>query len=161
VDQSQVFYETDDDEQAEVNVVDEEEEEAELLVDSMVNDEEEEEPLLASHVYYPPQHMTSLNLGADEPSSDIFYNPYVQIQGPLKEEDTFHTKEDCVIAIKKYHMELSADYRVDRTNTTRYKIYCRNECCLFWLSASYWKRSDSWEIGSMGPVHTCMLTDPM
>jgi hypothetical protein len=40
IDQSQVFCETDDDEQAKVNVVDEEEEEAKLLVDSMVNDEE-------------------------------------------------------------------------------------------------------------------------
>ena len=43
----------------------------------------------------------------------IFYNPYIQTQGSLKEGDIFHTKEDCVRAIKKYHMELSADYNVD------------------------------------------------
>ncbi|KAI5420271.1 hypothetical protein KIW84_044169 [Lathyrus oleraceus] len=29
------------------------------------------------------------------------------------------------------------------------------------LSASYQKRSESWEIGFMGPIHTCMLTNPM
>ena len=107
----------------------------------MVNADEEEEPLPASHVYCPPQHMTSLNLGADEPSSDIFYNPYVQIQGSLKEGDKFHTKENCVKSIKKYQMELSVDYRVERTNATRYKIYCHNEFCLFRLSASYRKKS--------------------
>ena len=80
--------------------------------------------------------MTNLNLGADEPSSDIFYNPYMQIQGSLKEGDTFHTKEYCAKVIKKYHMELSTDYRVDRTNAMRYKIYCQNERCLFRLSTS-------------------------
>ena len=58
-------------------------------------------------------------------------------------------------------MELSADYGVDRTNALRYKIYYPNEHYLFRLSASYRKRSDSWEIGSMGPVHTCMLTNTM
>ena len=80
----------------------------------------------------------------------------MQIQGSLKEGDTFRIKEDCVKCIKKYHMELSADYRVDRTNAMRYKIYYLNERCLSWLSASYRKRGDSWEIGSMGLVHTCM-----
>ena len=85
----------------------------------------------------------------------------MQIQGSLKEGDKFCTKEECVRAIKKYHMELSANYRVDRTNATRYKIYCRNELCVFRLSASYQKRSDSWEIGLMGLVHTYLITNPM
>lgn len=88
--------------------------------------------------------MTNLNLGAYEPSSDIFHNPYTQTQGSLKEGDIFRTKEDCFKAIKTYHMELSNDYRVDRTNVIRYKIFFRNEHCLFWLSASYRKKSDSW-----------------
>lgn len=75
----------------------------------MVNDDtvdHEQEPLPASHVYCPPKHMTSLNLGANEPSSDIFNNPYMQTQGSLKVGDKFHTKEDCAKAIKKHHMEL-------------------------------------------------------
>jgi hypothetical protein len=160
IDQSQVFCETDD-EQAEVNVPDDEEEEPEIIVDSMVNAEEEEEPIPAGHVYCPPQHMTRLNLGSDEPSGDVWYNPYVQMQGSLKQGDTFRTKEECVKAIKKFHMELSADFRVDRTDALRYKIYCPNEHCLFKLSASYRKRKESWEIGSMGPDHTCILTNPM
>ena len=82
IDQSQVFCETDD-EQAEVNVPDDEEEEVEIMVDSMVNVDEEDEPILVNHVYCPPQNMTRLNLGFDEPSSDIWCNPYVQMQGSL------------------------------------------------------------------------------
>lgn len=130
----------------------------------MVNDEfvnHQQEPLPASRVYCPAQHMTNLNLGAYEPSSDIFHNPYGQIQGSLKERDKFRTKEDCIRAIKKYHMELSVDCRVDQTNATRYKIYYHNEPYLFRLLAFYQKRSDSWEIGSMSPFHTCLITNPM
>ena len=100
--------------------------------------------------------MTMLNLGSDEPSSDIWYNPYVQMQGSLKQGDIFRTKKEYVKAIKKFHMQLSTDFRVDRTNTLRYKIYCLNEHCLFRLSDSYRNRSESWEIRSMGQVtHAC------
>lgn len=130
----------------------------------LVNDdtvEYEQEPLLVGHVYCPPQHMTSLNLGADEPSSEIFHNPYMQTQGSLKVGDKFRTKEDRVRAIKKYHMELLVDYRVDRTNVMRYKILSRNEHCMFRLSVSYGKRSDSWDICYMGPTHTCIITNPV
>ena len=49
--------------------------EPEIMVDSMVNAEEEEKPIPASHVYCPPQHMTRLNLGSDEPSTDVWYIP--------------------------------------------------------------------------------------
>lgn len=103
--------------------------------------------------------MTNLNLGADEPLPNIFSNPYMQTEGSLKEGDKFHTKEGCVRAIKKHHMEISADYRVDQTNVTRYKISGRNELFLFRMTTSYRKRSDSWEIGYMGPSHTCIITN--
>lgn len=143
-----MFCETDD-QQAEVNVPDDKEEEPEIMVDSMVNAEEEEEPIPTSHVYCPPQHMTRLNLGSDEPSADVWYNPYVQMQGSLKQGDTFRTKEECVKSIKKFHMQLSADFRVDRTDASRYKVYCSNEHCVFRLSASYGRgtslgRLDQW-----------------
>lgn len=80
---SQVFCETDDDEQDEVDVVDEEEKKDEIMVNQMVNNEtvdHQQEPLPVSHVSCPPQHMANLNLGAVEPSSNIFHNPYVQTQ---------------------------------------------------------------------------------
>ena len=79
-DSPQVFWETGNDKQAEVDVVDEEEEEDEILVDQMVNNDtvdHGQERLPTSHVYCPLQHMTSLNLGADEPLSDIFHNLYM------------------------------------------------------------------------------------
>ena len=140
VDLPQVFCETYDDKQAKVGVVDEEEEKDEILVDQMVNDDTvdyEQEPLLVGHVYCPPQHMTIFNLGVDEPSSRIFHNPYMQTQGLLEVGDIFRTKEDRVIAIKKYHMKLLVDYRVDRTNVMRYKIFCRNVLCMFQMTTPY------------------------
>lgn len=84
---SQVFCEIGDDEQAEVSVVDEEEGEDEILIDQMVDNDtvnHEKEPLPHGHVYFPPQYMTNLNLDVDEPSSDIFYNPYMQTEVSLK-----------------------------------------------------------------------------
>lgn len=87
IDPSQVFCEHDDKEQAEVDVVDEEKEEDKILVDHMVNDDivnHEQNLLPSGHVYCLPQLMTNLNLGADEPSSDIFYNLYMQTKGSLK-----------------------------------------------------------------------------
>lgn len=71
----------------------------------------EQEPLLLSHVYCSPEHMTNLNLDVDKPSSYIFYNLYMQMDGALKVGDMFHTKEDCVRAIKKVsHGNLSRLY---------------------------------------------------
>lgn len=128
----------------------------------MVNNDtvnHEQEPLPSGHVYCPPQNMTNYNLGAKEPSSDIFYNSYMQTKGYLKVGDMFLTKEDCVRAIKKYHMEISADYTIDRTNVTRYKILCRNMLCMCQVTTSYQNMSDSWEIGFMGPSHTCIITN--
>ena len=83
VDPSQYFEEedeSDEDNHPEVDVIDQEEEDDEAMINFMVNDDtadQEHEPVLASHAYDPPFHMTNLNLGEDEPASDIFHNPYM------------------------------------------------------------------------------------
>ncbi|XP_058783004.1 uncharacterized protein LOC131657649 [Vicia villosa] len=65
-----------EDEQAEVDVVDEEEEAPEIEVDNLVN---EEVVVPRDQVHMPPVHMRNLNFdGDDEPSTDIFYDPYTQ-----------------------------------------------------------------------------------
>lgn len=130
----------------------------------MVNDDivdQEQKSLPLGHMYCSPQHMINLNFGANEPSSYIFYNPYIQTKGSLKVGDMFHTKENCVRAIKKYHMEISVDYIVYHTNVTTYKILCHNMLYMFRLTTSNRKRSDYWEICSMGPGYTCIITNPM
>ncbi|XP_058760996.1 uncharacterized protein LOC131634328 [Vicia villosa] len=56
-------------------------------------------------------------------------------------------------------MANNVDFRVDRANVERYKIYCRNTDCGFRLHASYRKRSDSWVIGYISQDHTCVNTN--
>lgn len=161
-DQSQVFDKSSGDDHTDVDVVESEEEEDETLVDHMVNDDSidhEHEQLTSSHVYYPPDHMTNLNLEYDKPSSYMFYNSYMQTDGALKVGDTFHTKEDCVRVIKKFHMEISMDYIIDCNNSGRYIIICRKKpMCMFWMTTSYRKRSDSWEISSIHTSYTSIST---
>ncbi|XP_058733968.1 uncharacterized protein LOC131605653 [Vicia villosa] len=151
------------DEQAEVDVVDEEEEAPEIEVDNLVNEESEDEPEVVvprDQVHMPPVHMRNLNFdGDDEPSTDIFYDPYTQTDQRLKVGDRFRSKEACIMAIKRFHMANNVDFRVDRANVERYKIYCRNTDCGFRLHASYRKRSDSWVIGYISQDHTCVNTN--
>lgn len=45
--------------------------------------------------------------------------------------DRFCTKEECVRAIKKFKIENSADYTVDRIDVRMYVILCRNELSMF------------------------------
>ncbi|XP_050878765.1 uncharacterized protein LOC127082574 [Lathyrus oleraceus] len=58
-------------------------------------------------------------------------------------------------------MEISIDYIVNQTNVTGYKIMWRNVLYMFRLTTSYRKRSGSWEIGSISPMHTGIITNPM
>lgn len=114
--------------EAEVDIVDDDEEESEMHIDYLLNtnteDEDHQALMSPRHVYYPPQHMIKLNLDDNEPSSDIFYNPHMRLDGDLKVAERFCTKEECVRAIKKFHMENSVDYNIDRT-------LCRNVICMF------------------------------
>lgn len=111
VDPSQVSEKTNDN-HIEVDGIDEEEDETH--VDFMVNDDsahQEHEPLPMIHVYVSPVHMTNLNLEEDEPASDIFHNMYMQTEEALQVGDKFHTKEECVRAIKKVsHGDLNRFY---------------------------------------------------
>ncbi|XP_058754621.1 uncharacterized protein LOC131627783 [Vicia villosa] len=150
------------DEQAEVDVVDEEEEAPKIEVDHLVNEESEDEPDVVvppDQVHMPPAHMRNVNFDGDEPSSDIFYDPYTQTDARLKEGDRFRSNEECITAIKRFHMANNVDFKVDRTNVERYKIKCRNPDCGFKLGASYMKRSDSWVIGAISQDHTCVNTN--
>ncbi|CAK8530304.1 unnamed protein product [Lathyrus sativus] len=152
----------------EVDVVDEEEEETEAMVDQMVNlfdtgdytaltpfQDIDEETLPLRHMYCPPQHMTNLQLSGDDTSSNVFYNPSQQIEGVLKVGNQYRTKEECMKAVRKFHMDNFVDFYINRNDSKRYVVVCRNTDCKFRLAASYRKRSDCWVIGSMDPPHSC------
>lgn len=118
-------------------------------------DDNHQVSLPPSHLYFPPQHMTNLSLNDDETSFDIFYNLNMQLHDGLNVGDEFHTKEDCVRAIKKFHMENSTNYIVDCTDTRMYVIIYCNKLCMFQQVMSYRKRSYSWEISSMDLPPSC------
>ena len=71
----------------------------------------------------------------------------------------FRTKEECVRAIKKFHMNNSVDFTVKHTDSRRYVIECRKILYKFQLATSHKKRSDSWEITSIDPPHSCIATN--
>lgn len=58
----------------------------------------------------------------DDTSNDIFYNSYMRLEGELKVGDRFCTKEECMRAIKKFHMDNSVDFNVKCTDSRRYVI---------------------------------------
>ena len=103
--------------------------------------------------------MTNMDLHDDETSNSVFNNSYPRSEGELKVGDMFLTKEEFVLAIKKFHMNNSADFTMKRTDSRRYVIECRNMLCKFLLAASYKKKDDSWEIASIDPPHSCIATN--
>ncbi|CAK8571481.1 unnamed protein product [Lathyrus sativus] len=152
----------------EIDVVDEEEEDPEAMVDQMVNlfetgdynamtplQDIDEEALPLNQVYCPPQHMTNLQFSGDDTSSYYFYNPSQQIESVLKVGNQYRTKEECIKAIRKFHMDNFVDFYINRNDSKRYVVVCRSAICKFRLAASYRKRSDCWEICSTDPPHSC------
>ncbi|XP_050908367.1 uncharacterized protein LOC127121990 [Lathyrus oleraceus] len=98
--------------ETEVDVVDKEEEENEIQVDHMLNNNTEDGNHRAP---LPPK-------------------------GELKKGVRFRTKEECVQAIKNFHMDNSVDFNVKRTDSRR-------------------KRSDSWHIAYIEPPPSCTATN--
>ncbi|XP_058775069.1 uncharacterized protein LOC131649320 [Vicia villosa] len=88
----------------------------------MVNDDSEDDVegvIPPISIYTPPSHMSNVDMADDEPSSDIFHNVCMQSDATLKEKDSFRSKDECMRAIKKFHMLHSVDFKVDRTNAER------------------------------------------
>ena len=71
---------------------------------------------------------------------------------------TFHSKEDCLHAIKSFHIGQSRDYDVIHSDLSRYVIQCTLETCRFKLRASFRKRSGKWKIETMMGPHSCTST---
>ena len=161
--QSQVIDPVIDDEQdAEHHVEDDVVDDAEDVVDDLVSRDSEDEDQVQIPIaqrYSPPGHFTTLNLGEDEPSSDMFYNPYMRSDEDLKKGDQFRTKEECLLAIKNWHLKNCVDYDVIKSNPERYVIVCKNPECGYRLMASYKKKHNAWVIGSISQAHICVNTN--
>jgi hypothetical protein len=77
------------------------------------------------------------------------------VDGGIEEGMQFHNKEDCVLAIRHYHVKQSLDYDVKKSDQTRYVIRCTNSACIFRLRASFSKRSGKWKIVTLVGPHNC------
>jgi hypothetical protein len=77
------------------------------------------------------------------------------VDGGIEEGMQFHNKEDCVLAIRYYHVKQSLDYDAKKSDQTRYVIRCTNSACIFRLRASLSKRSGKWKIVTMIGPHNC------
>ena len=61
--------------------------------------------------------------------TDDHWDTNIPVDGAIKEGMTFHSKEDCLHAIKSFHIEQSRDYDVIHSDLSRYVIQCTLETC--------------------------------
>lgn len=67
----------------------------------------------------------------------------------------FQNKEDCVHAIKIFHLKQSLTFAVQKSDTKRYVLKYLSPKCLVKCRASRCKKSDLWVIGKLNGPHTC------
>ena len=60
----------------------------------------------------------------------------------------FHNKDDCILAIRFYHMNNSMDYKVQQSDTERYVIKCKDPKCGFkvWILRAEVIKSNSHQV---------------
>lgn len=73
------------------------------------------------------------------------------MEGDIVMGNQFKSKDDCVLATKKYHMTHCVGFKVNISDKKIYLICYSNAMCKFFLLSSYRKRSDLWEIGIINP----------
>ncbi|XP_024632960.2 uncharacterized protein [Medicago truncatula] len=110
-------------------------------------------PIRAS--YNPPRSMRNVN---DDHSTELYHSMALPVDQGIAPGMQFHNKNDCILAIKFYHMKKSTDYIVKKSDSERYVIKCKDTKCGFKLRASWRKKTDKWEIGNMND-HTCVSTE--
>jgi len=157
--------------------LDEEEEEGEEEEEEEVEEEDDEEgeddvwdnilhqtqstqhatnPVRAA--YCPPLHMRDVDMSLVERPMDMDGPIPLPVDRGIEEGMLFHNKEDCVLAIRHYHIKRSLDYDVKKSDHSRYVIKCTNSACIFKLRASFGKRSGRWKIVTMIGPHSCSST---
>nr|XP_027193499.1 uncharacterized protein LOC101497921 [Cicer arietinum] len=118
--------------------------------------EAEDQPILPD--FDPPSHLKSINLDTQQKSSEFDHfliNEVPTVDGTLAIGMKFHNKDECVHAIKRYHLKQSLNFVVQKSDLERYVIYCSDPNCLFRCRASKRKKSELWVIGKLNVPHTC------
>ncbi|CAJ2648315.1 unnamed protein product [Trifolium pratense] len=136
-------------------IVGEESENEEEYVAQAFGDVEDED--VDDHpMYNPPPHMLTLDASIDERTEVLrSMNPRLPVDQGIEVGMQFHTKADCVSAIRTYHIKQSRDYKVKQSDKERYVIQCKQPTCKFSLRASE-RTNGRWVIGVIKNEHTCI-----
>jgi hypothetical protein len=93
----------------------------------------------------------------DQPSCVFLYeNHSLPVDGEIAVGAVFHTKEECMHAIKAFHIKHSLVSHTLQSDSTRYVIRCQQTTCPFTLRASKSKKNDLWRIATISNDHTCV-----
>ncbi|GAU25342.1 hypothetical protein TSUD_376060 [Trifolium subterraneum] len=123
------------------------------------DDDDDSQPIFnPTHIssYNPPPRMRTLDLATIDQQTEVprFQNQRLPVDEGIAVGMKFHTKADCVRAIRTYHIKKSLDYKVKQSDKERYVITCNQPPCKFGLRAS--ERIDKrWRIGRISESHTC------
>ncbi|XP_073224426.1 uncharacterized protein [Cicer arietinum] len=125
--------------------------------DDDIDEDMEAEDQLIPPVFDPPFHMKNINLStANQPTEfdHMFIDEVPNLDGTLEVGMKFQSKDECVHAIKRYHLKQSLNFVVQKSDLERYVIICSHPNCLFRCRASKRKKNELWVIGKLND-HTC------
>jgi hypothetical protein len=108
--------------------------------------------------YIPPPSMENLDDALiDQPSCVFLYeNHPLPVDAEIAVGAVFHNKQDCMHAIKAFHMKHSIVSHTVQSDSTRYVIKCEQPTCPFTLRASESKKTGLWRIATISNNHTCI-----
>ncbi|XP_073223351.1 uncharacterized protein [Cicer arietinum] len=126
--------------------------------DDDIDEDMEAEDQLIPPVFDPPFHMKNINLStANQPTEfdHMFIDEVPNLGETLEVGMKFQNKDECVHAIKCYHLKQSLNFVVQKSDLERYVIICSHPNCLFRCRASKRKKNELWVIGKLNAPHTC------
>ena len=140
---------------------DDEDDDEELLAAQNDDENEEDEDDIVPQLPISPIRASydrprSIRNVIDDHSTELYQSMTLPVDQGIAPGMQFHNKDDCILAIRFYHMNNSMDYKVEQSDIERYVIKCKDPKCGFKLRASWRKKTDRWEIGKMNDLHSCV-----
>ncbi|GAU49839.1 hypothetical protein TSUD_408080 [Trifolium subterraneum] len=106
--------------------------------------------------YNPPSFMRNLDDTVDDPTRVLLYETQrLPVDAGISVGMIFHTKADCLQAVKNYHINKSVQYKIEKSDKTRYVIKCEQPQCQFSMRASKSEMTQLWSIVNIKNSHTC------
>ncbi|CAJ2627913.1 unnamed protein product [Trifolium pratense] len=135
------------------------EDEEEYIPPTSDNDNDDDDNNVGREPYIPPSEMRYVdNALIRQPTAVLLYgDQQLPVDEEIKVGMIFHKKEDCLQAIKSYHIKRSIDFKPKKSDQDRYVIECNQAPqCQFSLRASYSKVNKYWKIVRISNTHTCV-----